>query len=188
MIEYDVIEFSEAMDVLERLSPESIASVVPETLSKRQKERLMTLALVKRHFGADAETGHNPDGAPFVTTSASTFISLTHSGNRAAMAFSATLPVGIDLQDPSPALMRVRERFLTEEQLPVWGKDEDTLLQAWTIKEAVYKAAGIKPLTSDEIHISPDGKTASAEHQGFTARYKLSYPLKGLTVCSLITD
>lgn len=160
---------------------EDLAGTVSE---KRRREKAMTLALVRNVFGMDAEISHTPDGAPFLADHPGTYISLSHSGNRAALAVSADSPVGIDIQDPSPRLRRVAARFLNSSEIPLWAKDDASLLRAWTIKEAVYKAAGIKELLSTEISISDDGMYAVTEHQGITNRYKLEYPFPGLSICT----
>lgn len=179
MTEYEVIDFGDACAFL------SVGADSAGRMGKREREGIMTLALVRKRFGKDAGIGHDADGAPFVTTLPKIHISLSHSGNRAAIAVSAEVPVGIDLQESSPRLRRVRERFLTPEQLLLWGDDDEALLRLWTIKEAVYKAAGIKELTSGRIAVSADMTRAEVEHNGSVMRYILEYPEQGLSLCAL---
>lgn len=74
-------------------------------------------------------------------------LSLSHSGEWIGLAVSSD-QVGIDLQKPSSKILRVSERFLNNEEFNVLRKmaDEKILILAWTIKEAVYKAHGKKPI------------------------------------------
>jgi len=181
MIEYSVIRFEEIPSGMIR---EQDLNEIP--CPKRRRERAMVLAIVRARFGLSATLSHTPDGAPEIPSRPEIYVSVSHSGNRAAVAFSTKGPVGIDIQEPSDRLRRVATRFLSERELPYWGADNDRLLKAWTIKEAVYKASGIKNLTSDEIMLDMDSDFVTVEHSGTISRYRTEYPEPGLTVCEKI--
>ena len=72
------------------------------------------------------------------------FFSLTHSGNMAAAIVSKSLAVGIDMERISDRVLRVRHKFLSQEEWDwVQGQGEELqrelLTLLWTVKEAVYK-------------------------------------------------
>ena len=90
---------------------------------------------------SDAEIGHLPSGAPVICgADRLATISISHSRR----------PIGVDTEaaNRTRQLLRVAPRFLAPSQ-QCWATDPDLLLRAWTIKEAIYKAAAIAgwPLT-----------------------------------------
>lgn len=100
----------------------------------------------------DAEISNLPSGAP-VICGADNFatISVSHSRTTLLLAVSRSgHPIGVDTEtaDRSRQLRHVAPRFLSQAQ-QCWATDPGLLLRAWTIKEALYKAAAIAgwPLT-----------------------------------------
>lgn len=100
------------------------------------------------------EIGHFPNGAPFVFGYPAR-ISITHADHLLAVAsipktpeadlsgFAPRTAVGIDAERlDRQQVMRIRERFLSENELKLVDKDslEDNII-AWTAKEALYKTA-----------------------------------------------
>ncbi len=100
------------------------------------------------------EIGHFHNGAPFLSAESGR-ISITHTGRFLAVAtlpstpecdlseFSERAALGIDAE-PSDReqVVRVRGKFLSEEeQMMVPADDVAANVLAWTVKEAVYKAA-----------------------------------------------
>lgn len=96
---------------------------------------------------------HLQSGAPLLENE-ETRISITHTPGLYAVAslpktpdadltqFAARTALGIDAEraDREQAL-RVRERFLSDEELALVGDDLERTIIAWTAKEALYKAA-----------------------------------------------
>lgn len=82
-------------------------------------------------------------GRPFVPGN-HFYFSLTHSGNMAAAIVSKSVAVGIDMELISDRVLRVRHKFLSEEEWR-WvgsynGEEKRNLLTLlWTVKETVYK-------------------------------------------------
>jgi hypothetical protein len=72
------------------------------------------------------------------------FFSLTHSGNMAGAIVSKSIAVGIDMERISDRVLRVRQKFLSEQEWQ-WVQSyegearRDLLTLLWTIKETVYK-------------------------------------------------
>ena len=80
-----------------------------------------------------------------------TTIPIKHSRTTLLLAVSRSgRPIGVDTEaaNRTRQLLRVAPRFLAPSQ-QCWATDPDLLLRAWTIKEAIYKAAAIAgwPLT-----------------------------------------
>lgn len=110
--------------------------------------------ILSRELPADVRLVHDPDGAPLLTGT-DLHISISHSRRFAAVALHPRLRIGVDIEEERPQqLQRVAERFLSPRDLELWSRD---LLGAWTIKEAVYKAAGQPGLGLASIDISRPG-------------------------------
>lgn len=104
------------------------------------------------------ELGTFPSGAPFLFNS-DCRISVTHTARLLAVASLPPTPetnlseynprtaMGIDAESSSREQARkCRERFLNNDELTLIGDDLQKCVLAWTIKEAVYKAALIPGL------------------------------------------
>lgn len=100
---------------------------------------------VRRILDAIAGTGHklchNEDGSPYIE-GFDREISISHCKGMAAAGIGGTDRIGIDIETPRATLRRVIPKFLSEEEQTRYNTD-DELLTAWTMKEALYKAAGI---------------------------------------------
>lgn len=96
---------------------------------------------------------HLPDGAPLLEEE-ETRISISHTDGLFAAAslpktpeadftkFNQRTAVGIDVERLGrEKAYDVRERFLSDEELKLVGESAELALLAWTIKEALYKAA-----------------------------------------------
>lgn len=93
-------------------------------------------------------------------------ISITHSRDLVAVAVApAGCHVGVDAENTGRdrQLRRVAPRFLSPDQLPLWGATPESLLRAWTIKEALYKAALISGLPLEVIPLPGDPAAPDAE-------------------------
>ncbi len=130
--------------------------------SAREHERRAVKALVKEAFG-EAELAHADSGAPYIIGVAE-HVSVSHGAGLAVLAVSDSA-VGVDIEAPRSQLERVAGKFMRAD-------DEcESLLHAWTAKEAVYKAAGCEGITVHDISVSvntariPDGREFAVEYQ-----------------------
>lgn len=128
-------------------------------LSRRLRERRAVERILQAMLG-HARLDHLPDGAPIAD--GARFISISHSRRLAAVAISQSAPLGIDAEEDRRAtLLRVAPKFLSDRERQ-WVGEAD-LVRAWTIKEAVYKAAGQPSLTATEgIRLLPALQGAEA--------------------------
>ena len=152
--------------------------------SPRMAERLTALHTVQLLLGPEVTIGHRPDGAPVLDgpDTEGLHISVSHGAGLLAVALSRHSAVGVDVEARSPRVARVVARVSSPEEMA--AVDPLTL---WTVKEAVFKAAGIEGLTLGEITVSPDG-TATARHRRFlwhvaeqTPRHTVALALPAIT-------
>lgn len=114
------------------------------------------------------EIGHFQNGAPFLYNSTAR-ISVTHCKGLLAVAtlpdtpevqlteYSDRAALGIDAERADRRqVLNVRDRYLSPKELEMIPADDIRLnVQAWTVKEAVYKAALTEGLDfREQIHIS----------------------------------
>lgn len=117
----------------------SLPTTATSCCEKRKAELLAEVLLLHRIFGNDVAYGHTSDGAPFVNVDGC-HISVSHSGNWVCIARNNRHRIGLDVEQCSRRVLRVRERFLNASELTAIKSDDvvaNTL--AWTAKEALYK-------------------------------------------------
>ncbi len=142
-------------ELLPAATPAALAAIAGVKSVRRRCELLATWALAEAVFGSGTVIGHDTLGAPFIA-GRKTHISISHCADCVVIAASEKCVVGVDAEVWRPQLLRVRDRFLTpaEAVLPM---SRAALLQAWTVKEAVYKAAMMPGLSFQEIHLPLPG-------------------------------
>ncbi len=123
----------------------------------RRCEWLAERLLIATAVGKDARLLHKPSGAPYLEPPVPGF-SISHTRGMVAIAVSDNGPVGVDVERVSNRVLRVRERFLSPEELALIADDDVTAnIVAWTAKEAMFKAEG-------------------GNHDCSLTQYTLSYP------------
>ncbi len=113
-----------------------------ENIRSKQRvcEKLGTLLILNHIFGKDCELQYTEVGAPRIKGK-NVHISISHSSFLVGVAVSHLYPLGIDIEYKVDQVIRVRKKFLNEEELKaVSANDKPTNLFYWTAKEAVYKA------------------------------------------------
>lgn len=109
--------------------------------TRTEREHAAVGDIIARFFGADARVGHRDSGAPYLVGREDISLSVSHSRDYAAVAFSSERTIGVDIEQWREQLLRVAPRVLSESEMAVYGVSSDLLLRAWTMKEALYKAA-----------------------------------------------
>jgi len=102
----------------------------------REAEKQAVAELVRHALGEDAVLSHRPDGSPTVLIPGIE-ISVSHCATCAAIVLSDR-HVGVDVETDRKQLERVAPRVLSQAELDCY---RDNLVGAWTLKEALYKAA-----------------------------------------------
>lgn len=152
-------------DIIPYADDSDRAAAMKARADNRRREILAGRAIVRHTLGIGLQ--HDPYGAPTVPL-AGTCISLSHARDLIALAVSDT-PVGIDIEFPRRQLLRVATKFLTANELPRYVT-LPRLLEAWTAKEAVFKAAGHPDMTISEVEMTDD-TTATARGR----RYDITF-------------
>lgn len=108
----------------------------------RRREHLASRVLLARLLGYEAQVGYRQDGAPFLFGS-SLHISISHTRDYAAVIVGEQ-PVGIDIEYRSDRVWKIRERFLSSEELAMLDptNEVEQLLICWCVKEALFKLLG----------------------------------------------
>lgn len=102
----------------------------------REAERTAIASLLNEALGPDTTLSHRPDGSPAINIPGIE-ISISHCRTCAVIALSDR-PVGVDVETDRAQLARVAPRVLSPDELIYYN---DCLVKAWTLKEALYKAA-----------------------------------------------
>ena len=119
-----------------------VAQIDRSSSDKRpERERLTVNAIISKYIGPDARLSHAPSGRPLLEHADGMHISISHSADYVAVTFGMCEAIGIDVEQPRAQLARVAPRVLSDTELAVYGDSESLLLKAWTLKEALYKAA-----------------------------------------------
>lgn len=150
--------------------------------SRAAAENAAVDALVAEAFGPGAVKANYADGAPYVILPDGTNvdISLSHCHTCAvlARALDAGCRIGVDAETQRPQLQRVAPRVLSALEMQHYAPMTDGLLAAWTLKEALYKAArvvGADFKADIALPVPPGSSTAQA--CGYPCRVIFSAPL-----------
>lgn len=125
---------------------------------RAERERNAILQMLEKLIGGPAVIEHTPDGAPVIPDS-DIHISVSHSRNYAALAWSQLPGFGIDIEEARLSqLQQIATRFLTQKEYDIYSCRPDGLLQAWTLKEAAFKTLQTGPVDLRKYHLplTPD--------------------------------
>lgn len=123
---------------------------------QRRKEFVFVRYLFFLAFGTVKDIVYGLDGKPCLADD-SAYISISHSGDYAAIAFCKDHEVGLDVEVLGNKVMRVRERFLGMEEQQELAQTEVAKHHVyWSAKEAVYKMVGSAAVDfSKAIRVEP---------------------------------
>jgi phosphopantetheinyl transferase len=107
---------------------------------KRKLEYVATRVLLKETLGEEKLVEYYPSGAPFITDK-SYHISITHTGEYVGIILNPTKNVGIDIEKIGDKVQRVKNKFLSEDELNFIDKsiEKTHLTLMWCAKETMYK-------------------------------------------------
>lgn len=123
-----------------------IYNVYMKPLSSRGREgESATIASMVHELFGESILCHKENGAPFIAGSEKQ-ISISHGAGFAVIAIS-NYPIGVDIEAPRMQLERIRHKFMRDSDAA------ETLLHAWTAKEAAFKAGGVDGVTVHDIRV-----------------------------------
>lgn len=143
-----------------------IIAPIDRTVSDRRSERehLIVNRIISTYINSEARLAHAPSGRPLLENADGLHISISHSADYVAVVFGPIEGIGIDVEQPRAQLARVAPRVLSAAEMAVYGRSERLLLKAWTLKEALYKAAlteGVDFRRDIILPLSPDDTRAT---------------------------
>ncbi len=138
-----VWEITETVDELfDMLNPdaEERNKVNRFRLDKRKKEYLASRCIVKRELGILPVIAYKESGKPILTNS-DFKISITHTKDFVAVAFSKVEEPGVDIEYPSHRIMNIWTRFIADSEAEFIPETErETYFRViWCMKEAMFK-------------------------------------------------
>ena len=130
-----------ARDLFEKLPPHWNKPAEALNIYKneaRKKEVLAEHLLLLEALGENIELKHTASGQPILKGS-ELHCSISHSHGYVAIGLSPA-PLGLDIEVWGPKAFKLRERFLSKEEMISTPADaERHAVRLWTAKEAVYK-------------------------------------------------
>lgn len=139
------------------LTPEDVAKVTSFGRDSRKQEWLAARVLLQQLSGMNPEIGYHRNGAPFLQNSTNR-ISISHTQGYAAVAISDANTVAIDIEYPSPRVLKIADRFLHPDEEAFLDKQRlaDYQTVIWCAKEALFKWWGETDVTFKEhLRIHP---------------------------------
>jgi 4'-phosphopantetheinyl transferase len=148
---YAVWQISESVEELRgaiRLREEEEILYQSFVAESRKKQWLAYRILIRTLLKPDDfPVEYDEHGKPFLAGS-DFHISVTHTEDLAAVIISHNARVGIDIEKIKPRIEKVRDKFLSPEELSSIGNERELeqLTIAWCAKEALYKLYGVRAL------------------------------------------
>lgn len=104
----------------------------------RVLEILVARILLKKLIGEEKEVYYTPSGKPFLTDQ-SFHISVSHTKGYVAVAINKGKEIGLDIEQISEKIKRVRSRVVSEDEYVDSENELIHLLLHWSAKEAMFK-------------------------------------------------
>ena len=117
---------------------------------QRRREFLTWRAMVREALGREVEIAYNELGAPQLVGRCEQ-ISVSHAADRVVVAI-ASHRVGVDIERTNRSYSRIWDRYLMADEQTL-STDPRYPAAAWCAKEAIYKWAGIRELSFEEVRI-----------------------------------
>ena len=163
---------------------------------KRRLEYLAVRVLLKELLGKTVEVVYDEHNRPSLADK-SYNLSITHTGEWAAVLLHPTKQVGIDVERIAEKVVRVKHKFLSENELSFVKEEVEKthLALMWSVKESMYKALGqvivnypvdfeikpFEPFLKGEINAVAHQKSGDKEYNlnyEVFAQFVLVYTLK----------
>ena len=106
---------------------------------RRKREIIASHLMIKEIFNDKVSIIHDEYGAPTII-GINGYISISHSATEIVIAYNQNHRIGIDIENWREQLIKVKSRFLSQKEIEIYASPQ-LMLQAWTIKEALYKVA-----------------------------------------------
>ena len=129
---------AELIDLFE--NDAEINAVIQNFESESKKQQFLASRLLLKVELGNWKTYHNPNGKPHPINNSSE-ISITHDKGIAGL-IKSMKPCGIDIQEITPKVIRVKSKFVNENDFYSISEKEKDLTVLWCAKETLYKING----------------------------------------------
>lgn len=192
-------EVTETVDeLLEQLDndPFIIEQISAFTSQKRKLEFLSARCALNQLLGRKCTIAYHPTGRPFIEGSDMN-ISISHTGQWVTVLTHPSKRIGIDIERITDRLIRVKNKFLSEQELRFvdFQCEKPQLAIMWATKESLYKLLDVKGLDAlEELHIEPfmtylDGRlTAYESHTDVKEHFEVEYLVRPQYVITRIVE
>ena len=158
-VELTMLDFKEISDLDTTFLYTTEQEGLSQLKSKKRQREFFAIRAIRNKKGIPFPISYNTIGAPFFESS-SLHLSISHSHEIAVLA-TAPFKVGVDLEPITERIIRLKERFATTTEISFFNFTEaKTLTIIWTIKEVLYKLAGIENINllseMNIIHLEND--------------------------------
>lgn len=157
------------------VTPEELSYTATFGNDERRREFLSWRAVVRQTLGREVQIAYNELGAPILVGRAE-HISVSHTRDLLVVALSKDR-VGVDIERLDRRYQRILSKYLTAEEQQI-STDPRFPAAAWCAKEAIYKWAGIRGLSFEEVRVlNFDGAHLTASVRGGEpVTLSISYP------------
>ena len=123
--------------------------------AKRELEKKATSYLLEKMFNKPCELFYSEEGKPFLQ-SENCHISISHSHDKLVILCNSISPTGIDIELIRDKVLKIKDKFLSAEELKSAGNNIEKLIVYWAAKEALYKLYGLKEVEfARNLYIHP---------------------------------
>lgn len=169
-------------DLLARLDNKDwLDDVFAAKSDSRKREMLATRVLLKELMGEEKKICYYPSGKPFLCDE-SYEIGISHTQGYVAIALHKQKTMGLDIEQCTNKIFRVRERLITRYDYIDADNERDHLLLHWSAKEAMFKYLNAEGVDfRRNLHVEPfvpyesgsfiASESKTKERQHFDAHY-----------------
>ena len=158
-VELTMLDFKEISDLDTTFLYTTEQEGLSQLKSKKRQREFFAIRAIRNKKRIPFPISYNTIGAPFFEGTPLK-LSISHSHEIAVLA-TAPFNIGVDLEPITERIIRLKERFATNNEVSFFNFTEaKTLTIIWTIKEVLYKLAGIENINllseMNIIHLEND--------------------------------
>ncbi|HWY12181.1 MAG TPA: 4'-phosphopantetheinyl transferase superfamily protein [Bacteroidia bacterium] len=113
--------------------------------AKRELEKKATVFLLQKLFHKEVELSYNTEGKPELHQE-NCHISISHSHDKLVIICNRSAPTGIDIELIRDKVLKIQDKFLSDDEIRDAKNNVDKLILYWGAKEAMYKLYSLKEI------------------------------------------
>ena len=156
-------------------------SVITGVSAKRDLEKNATVFLLEKLFNKAVELTYNSEGKPELKQEGC-HISISHSHDKLVILCNKKCETGIDVELIRDKVLKIKDKFLSLQELNEAKDDVEKLIIYWASKETLYKVYGLKEvefakhLFVHPFHLNKEGKILGEINlESFRKKFNLHY-------------